>query len=121
MRPRPDAAENRLGLRRQGVVRAGFNEAAARCRGKHGLIRTCRFLKYASMRPRPDAAENAARAEKLGMDESASMRPRPDAAENMERAYRDIGYNHASMRPRPDAAENEVLEDQSDDVAALLQ
>ena len=36
MRPRPDAAENRA---RRAVVRiavVGFNEAAARCRGKLG-------------------------------------------------------------------------------------
>ena len=40
----------------------GFNEAAARCRGKrerHGVRRSARLP--ASMRPRPDAAENAGR------------------------------------------------------------
>ena len=37
----------------------GFNEAAARCRGKRGPDRTgfC-SSSVASMRPRPDAAEN---------------------------------------------------------------
>ena len=36
-----------------------FNEAAARCRGKHGLRNMNTILmRQASMRPRPDAAEN---------------------------------------------------------------
>ena len=37
---------------------AGFNEAAARCRGKLDLAERTRDLLRASMRPRPDAAEN---------------------------------------------------------------
>ena len=37
----------------------GFNEAAARCRGKPATPRACLALaRAASMRPRPDAAEN---------------------------------------------------------------
>ena len=60
MRPRPDAAENgpRATAGAQHVARR-FNEAAARCRGKHALhvYATPRFY-LASMRPRPDAAEN---------------------------------------------------------------
>ena len=35
MRPRPDAAENGGAGRRSPVASPGFNEAAARCRGKH--------------------------------------------------------------------------------------
>ena len=34
MRPRPDAAENRHGAADPSLTEAGFNEAAARCRGK---------------------------------------------------------------------------------------
>ena len=61
MRPRPDAAEN-PGLS-SGAPRSPpcFNEAAARCRGKHGFGRSDGAQPAgASMRPRPDAAENAA-------------------------------------------------------------
>ena len=36
MRPRPDATENPPALRRRGRGHLGFNEAAARCHGKHG-------------------------------------------------------------------------------------
>ena len=35
-----------------------FNEAAARCRGKPGVVRMATRAQLASMRPRPDAAEN---------------------------------------------------------------
>ena len=35
MRPRPDAAENAAGRCPASTGRARFNEAAARCRGKH--------------------------------------------------------------------------------------
>ena len=60
MRPRPDAAENdqmRLGEPRPG---GGFNEAAARCRGKLAIVHPLGDrVRCASMRPRPDAAENA--------------------------------------------------------------
>ena len=62
---------------------AGFNEAAARCRGK------------------PAAVSVPAVAAAL-----ASMRPRPDAAENATIFCGDPGPWKASMRPRPDAAEN---------------
>ena len=41
------------------IPKFGFNEAAARCRGKHLQVRLqLRVLRPASMRPRPDAAEN---------------------------------------------------------------
>ena len=37
----------------------GFNEAAARCHGKLGLLSyTAGSARHASMRPRPDATEN---------------------------------------------------------------
>ena len=35
MRPRPDAAENTGETVKPPLQEAGFNEAAARCRGKH--------------------------------------------------------------------------------------
>ena len=37
---------------------AGFNEAAARCRGKPAALGWEQWTDPASMRPRPDAAEN---------------------------------------------------------------
>ena len=91
------------------LVNHGFNEAAARCRGKP----TGRGLqpagpRTASMRPRPDAAENRPRRRLRGRpDRAASMRPRPDAAENRPaRPAAGRERRAASMRPRPDAAEN---------------
>ena len=61
MRPRPDAAENAGLERRQRLPDAGFNEAAARCRGKRTLlVQAIQMPNLASMRPRPDAAENGA-------------------------------------------------------------
>ena len=59
MRPRPDAAENSEVHRELHMEWAGFNEAAARCRGKRPRGRRRRDGRaVASMRPRPDAAEN---------------------------------------------------------------
>ena len=60
MRPRPDAAENARLWAAAHVGGAGFNEAAARCRGKHmrGIVIDGPDGAGASMRPRPDAAEN---------------------------------------------------------------
>ena len=83
MRPRPDAAENSSGCA-VGLSRCqSFNEAAARCRGKHALARcNGRDQLAASMRPRPDAAENTLIRAALCRGSHASMRPRPDAAEN---------------------------------------
>ena len=59
MRPRPDAAENRIRSTGTSWCHVSFNEAAARCRGKHteSVFRPIGFA-IASMRPRPDAAEN---------------------------------------------------------------
>ena len=68
--------------------RAGFNEAAARCRGKPNweiLFGQCRSS--ASMRPRPDAAENKYQIFFYDKNIKASMRPRPDAAENALKSY----------------------------------
>ena len=58
MRPRPDAAENRRLPDRPAGLQGGFNEAAARCRGKRRLGFDGFTSPAASMRPRPDAAEN---------------------------------------------------------------
>ena len=86
----------------------GFNEAAARCRGKQQVA--CAALlqrRLASMRPRPDAAENDGGLHHVTLPIGASMRPRPDAAENTcYPARRPQTPPRASMRPRPDAAEN---------------
>ena len=59
MRPRPDAAENRFDYGARAILDAGFNEAAARCRGKRPTRAALLASAWASMRPRPDAAENA--------------------------------------------------------------
>ena len=67
---------------RQCARGAGFNEAAARCRGKRLLADQRRAEVQASMRPRPDAAENALPHVQHAELGRASMRPRPDAAEN---------------------------------------
>ena len=61
-----------------------FNEAAARCRGKHRTLVGEADGGIASMRPRPDAAENAPHPDRRAAGGRASMRPRPDAAENAE-------------------------------------
>ena len=59
MRPRPDAAENTRTPRTRHAGRRGFNEAAARCRGKREPSTSdSHLIPRASMRPRPDAAEN---------------------------------------------------------------
>ena len=84
----------------------GFNEAAARCRGKHPLELPDLAAQVASMRPRPDAAENAAPGDRGRAVRDASMRPRPDAAENTRCGRKHFRGTGASMRPRPDAAEN---------------
>ena len=61
-----------------------FNEAAARCRGKHDeRVGGAGVGAPASMRPRPDAAENRPGRARGGRGQLASMRPRPDAAENV--------------------------------------
>ena len=68
-------------VRRRGCK--GFNEAAARCRGKPTRRPTRgAAARWASMRPRPDAAENAVATAAQKHVDAASMRPRPDAAEN---------------------------------------
>ena len=88
---------------------AGFNEAAARCRGKldpaGGLPRgRARFNEAAARcRGKPTAGTKPS-----NETHCASMRPRPDAAENEGHPRRAIRVDLASMRPRPDAAENIV-------------
>ena len=82
MRPRPDAAENPKPAGCTWCRRPGFNEAAARCRGKRDRRRR------RAGRP-PCFNEAAARCRGKLADipgqiprDRASMRPRPDAAEN---------------------------------------
>ena len=67
MRPRPDAAENAPAFHLTKFPAAGFNEAAARCRGKRGAGQGSVLPRLpASMRPRPDAAENSPAAHPRG-------------------------------------------------------
>ena len=91
-----------------------FNEAAARCRGKPGLLPgVCRVGAAASMRPRPDAAENLQRRVSHLEVQVASMRPRPDAAENQSEQDGDggelLGFNEAAARCRGKPAEAKFL------------
>ena len=50
--------KTRIALRGPNGPLSGFNEAAARCRGKRGGLVGRADEALASMRPRPDAAEN---------------------------------------------------------------
>ena len=108
MRPRPDAAENTAGAARPPGRRRGFNEAAARCRGKPGACSTRR--RAATGRFNEAAARCRGKPGRRGRnaagDPGASMRPRPDAAENKDVTGMSFAFSVASMRPRPDAAEN---------------
>ena len=119
--------------RRPRPEKSCFNEAAARCRGKHrGLRRAAEAARAASMRPRPDAAENGCAAPSTSalmarFNEAAARcrgkrwrpaSPRPSHGRRFnEAAARCRGKRRprlagrpdragASMRPRPDAAEN---------------
>ena len=80
MRPRPDAAENAVQEDRGVLRRPGFNEAAARCRGKHPWRLGGDPGTWASMRPRPDAAENSHLLRSIPLD--------------------DCGFNEAAARCR---------------------
>ena len=132
MRPRPDAAEN---LRKHNGCwlrsARGFNEAAARCRGKLTVPGDVGPAGAASMRPRPDAAENddppaPAAADDTRFNEAAA-RCRGKLSSPTRSPARRRSFNEAaarcrgklwlvaeqaaegevaSMRPRPDAAEN---------------
>ena len=105
MRPRPDAAENAAARRLGAHAAVGFNEAAARCRGKRGAVRLassrlkCFNEAAARCRGKPTQHIEAAAA-----DIPASMRPRPDAAENRlaGTAFAPvwIGFNEAAARCR---------------------
>ena len=84
---------------------ARFNEAAARCRGKPAGVLQEAARHQASMRPRPDAAENAPHhGDGPGVLVEASMRPRPDAAENAagggRRPTASRCFNEAAARCR---------------------
>ena len=86
----------------------GFNEAAARCRGKPTLTAGVIIDAIASMRPRPDAAENSpsrkdATPSSTGFNEAAARcRGKRPVCVAVSR------QRTASMRPRPDAAENGI-------------
>ena len=105
MRPRPDAAENYATALPSGGGAPGFNEAAARCRGKrqeaahHSPLQTERFNEAAARcRGKP------ARGRVTDAMICASMRPRPDAAENTRRrtpsGIRSSSFNEAAARCR---------------------
>ena len=106
MRPRPDAAENTLTTASAAYTSRGFNEAAARCRGKPPppcrASTPARRFNEAAARCRGKPGLLAARPG----PQHASMRPRPDAAENTTGQIVGLTGMLASMRPRPDAAEN---------------
>ena len=104
MRPRPDAAENSAGPASAGMRGGGFNEAAARCRGKHAQPRPGGGGRGASMRPRPDAAENAAGTPpgRRGRDcfNEAAARCRGKPAPPPPRRGRGRRFNEAAARCR---------------------
>ena len=88
----------------------GFNEAAARCRGK--LPRRRSWASRSRARFNEAAARCRGKLAHLLWRQGhlrASMRPRPDAAENIQCGSAVVGGAAASMRPRPDAAENATL------------
>ena len=134
MRPRPDAAENRLKrpLRCNGLV--GFNEAAARCRGKRprpaGSAGRPRRFNEAAARCRgkqgygrgtgSDTQDrfNEAAARCRGKRRATPRAPTAargfnEAAARCRGKRAALGHqprpHEASMRPRPDAAENADL------------
>ena len=82
----------------------GFNEAAARCRGKRVAPARLRGRPGASMRPRPDAAENrscsspAPRACGCFNEAAARCRGKPGTRAGNGRAQR--GFNEAAARCR---------------------
>ena len=83
MRPRPDAAENPASDFSPPIPVARFNEAAARCRGKHPGHRRLRRRDDASMRPARKGPENEdVVAEPASGDDRASMRPARKGPEN---------------------------------------
>ena len=105
MRPRPDAAENGPGPCNPRDHGSGFNEAAARCRGKRRRTK-CRTgsagicFNEAAARCRGKPGRNVCHP-RIGV---ASMRPRPDAAENSSGASGSsdtrAGFNEAAARCR---------------------
>ena len=133
MRPRPDAAENPRFVCVVCGRSWGFNEAAARCRGKHGGLdgsdRPARGFNEAAARCRgkrrrvrspatfpPRFNEAAARCRGKRPRRGDRRRPRRRFNEAAARCRGKRRGGHvgrlplrpASMRPRPDAAENPV-------------
>ena len=83
-----------------------FNEAAARCRGKRALrLREVR-IPGASMRPRPDAAENGGAVEHRGQrtasfnEAAARCRGKPSRETSTSDAALRAGFNEAAARCR---------------------
>ena len=81
-----------------------FNEAAARCRGKHRQAGTGTQPKRASMRPRPDAAENitlpAGKREVAHGFNEAAARCRGKPCQPMPAGRRRNRFNEAAARCR---------------------
>ena len=87
----------------------GFNEAAARCRGKPGAVagsgcgRTARFNEAAARcRGKPRPAPRRSDSDSRFNEAAARCRGKP------ERHAAHLHVDVASMRPRPDAAENAI-------------
>ena len=94
-------------VRPAGAAGFRFNEAAARCRGKHGRRAAGRGSgERASMRPRPDAAENGRCATRSGRPARGFNEAAARCRGKREHAKDLAEGKVASMRPRPDAAEN---------------
>ena len=85
--------------------RSGFNEAAARCRGKHTAPEPIISPAVeASMRPRPDAAENATARERHGRGSTgfneAAARCRGKPTLRLAAGGRTGRFNEAAARCR---------------------
>ena len=108
MRPRPDAAEN--AARRRAICRgdSGFNEAAARCRGKPAPrprprgVSAAGFNEAAARCRGKLAGSGCPGAARRGFNEAAAR----CRGKQPEHAAPGGAGDRASMRPRPDAAEN---------------
>ncbi len=107
MRPQQNAAEDDVPIPSGDDKIPSFNEAAAKCCGRHFSFRLLRSFPYqASMRPQQNAAEDVQGGLDSARVPSASMRPQQNAAEDVDDLADLLGLELASMRPQQNAAED---------------
>ncbi len=108
MRPQQNAAEDGTAAGEDLTFQSSFNEAAAKCCGRHRQREQSLQLRDdASMRPQQNAAEDPVRLWAPDVGSGASMRPQQNAAEDIFFANRHGVGNVASMRPQQNAAEDQ--------------